>query len=274
MFFRKQKNRSTKYGYKKNFKKNISTVAEKWNGIKKTFFLALLIVFFGSGIYWVSSSGYFKIKKITVDGAEENQEIKTYFKKFIGKNLIFVKLEETTEKIKKENPNLEKFEVEKNYPKEIRIIFSKYRVVANVEYFSPKKKQKFKINEIGYIVEKNAEDPNLPVLRIVSEKEMEENAPVIAKEKLGEILRAMAFFEEKFGMKIVDATYLMRAREAHLRTEKLFGVWLDAQKPLESQLNKLRKAVPRLDIYNLPLEYIDLRISGANGEKIIYRKTK
>lgn len=274
MFFRKQKNRSTKYGYKKNLKKNISTVAGKWNGIKKAFFLAILITFFGSGIYWIGSSGYFKIKKITVDGAEKNQEIKAYFKKFIGKNLIFVKLEETIEKIKKENPNLEKFEVEKNYPKEIRIIFSKYKVVANIEFISPKEKQKFKINEIGYSVEKNAEDPNLPILRIVSEKEMEKNAPAITKEKLSEILQTMTFFEEKFGMKIIDATYLIRAREVHLRTEKLFSIWLDAQKPLENQLNKLRKAVPRLDIYNLPLEYIDLRISGANGEKIIYRKTK
>lgn len=278
MFFNKHsygKKNIVGYGYrnigsKKTFK-NINT--GKFSGIKKAFSLLLIIGFFGSGIYWMTFSGYFKIKKIAIDGVGKNEQLKAYFKKFIGKNLIFADLDETIEKIEKENPDIQKFEVKKIYPKEIRISFSKYAVVANINYISKKEEEKFTINEIGYSVEKNIRDPNLPIIRMISEKERD-NGPVITKEKLNEILQAINFFEEKFEMKIIDTTYLMQAREIHVRTERLFSIWLDAQKPLEIQLNKLKKAVPRLDIYNLPLEYIDLRISGVNGEKIIFRNTK
>jgi hypothetical protein len=49
-------------------------------------------------------------------------------------------------------------------------------------------------------------------------------------------------------------------------------VWLDMQKPIEEQLKKLKKALVKLDIYTESLEYIDLRISGTNGDKIIYKR--
>ena len=41
---------------------------------------------------------------------------------------------------------------------------------------------------------------------------------------------------------------------------------------LDTQLNKLKKALPRLNIYEESLDYIDLRISGIDGEKVIFKK--
>ena len=37
-------------------------------------------------------------------------------------------------------------------------------------------------------------------------------------------------------------------------------------------LKKLKKALVKLDIYTEDLQYIDLRIAGGNGDKIIYKR--
>jgi len=44
------------------------------------------------------------------------------------------------------------------------------------------------------------------------------------------------------------------------------------QNPAEDQLKKLKKILVKLDIYKENLLYIDLRIAGANGDKIIYKR--
>ncbi len=75
-------------------------------------------------------------------------------------------------------------------------------------------------------------------------------------------------------MKIIDAEYLVREREVHLRTEKNFIVWIDMEKDLNIQLDKLKKVLGKLNIYNTPLEYIDLRISGTDNEKVIFKRRK
>ena len=41
---------------------------------------------------------------------------------------------------------------------------------------------------------------------------------------------------------------------------------------LDEQFDKLKKGLPRLNIYEIDLLYIDLRISGINGEKIIFKR--
>jgi len=35
------------------------------------------------------------------------------------------------------------------------------------------------------------------------------------------------YFEDQFGMKIVDTEYKMQAREVHYLTERNFYIWLD-----------------------------------------------
>lgn len=75
-------------------------------------------------------------------------------------------------------------------------------------------------------------------------------------------------------MKVTNAEYHVREREIHLQTEKNFMVWLDMEKELNPQMEKLKKALPKINIYNTPLEYIDLRISGTDNEKVIYKPRK
>ena len=84
----------------------------------------------------------------------------------------------------------------------------------------------------------------------------------------------LIYFEKKFNIKVLDAEYKVREREVHLMTEKYFKVWIDMEKSLTDQFEKLKKALPRLDIYKTALEYIDLRISGTDNEKVIFKKRK
>ena len=51
-------------------------------------------------------------------------------------------------------------------------------------------------------------------------------------------------------------------------------MWFDIQIPFEKQFLKLKKAMTTLDIYKTPLFYIDVRVSGANGEKVIFKRKK
>ena len=73
---------------------------------------------------------------------------------------------------------------------------------------------------------------------------------------------------------MLNAEYYVRERELHLQTEKNFMVMLDMEKPFMPQLDKLKKALPKLNIYNTPPEYIDLRISGTDTEKVIFKRKK
>lgn len=97
------------------------------------------------------------------------------------------------------------------------------------------------------------------------------NEELIPEETLQTLLETASNFEGKFDMEVLEMRYLKRARELHLYTERYFFVWIDLTQDTELQLTKLKKALTEIDIYAAPLEYIDLRISGQNGEKVIYR---
>jgi hypothetical protein len=85
------------------------------------------------------------------------------------------------------------------------------------------------------------------------------------------IINAINLYQQEFSMKVINAEYYVTEREVHLQTEKNFMVWLDMQKDLNEQLDKLKKVLNKLDIYHTALEYIDLRIDGVDNQKVIYK---
>lgn len=115
----------------------------------------------------------------------------------------------------------------------------------------------------------------LPASDVVPEvPAIDPTKPIISAENLSYILHATSYFEEKFGMKIRETDFIIKARELHIKTEKNFTIWLDTQIPFERQFLKLKKAMATIDIYKVALEYIDLRIAGASGEKVIFKRKK
>jgi len=145
-------------------------------------------------------------------------------------------------------------------------------LVGNLVYENSQVKKTYLINAIGYPIKENLENPNLPYIHLKSEDPVNPDQPIVESGELRYILEANTYFKERFGMRVIEILYKPNAREIHLLTEKNFYIWLDMQRSAEEQLKKLKKAAVKLDIYNTPLEYIDLRIAGSNGEKIIYKE--
>jgi cell division septal protein FtsQ len=189
-----------------------------------------------------------------------------------GKNILFVSKDEIIEKIQKGYPEIENIKINKDLPSTIIISFSEYPLIANITNISNESNKKFVINSIGYVVKEDTDDPNLPYIKVKTDAPLNTESSIIEQDTLDYLLGATSYFEEKFGMQILETEYKVIPREVHLRTEKYFHLWIDIQKPYENQLKKLKKALVKLDIYNSPLEYIDLRITGESGEKIIYKR--
>lgn len=230
-------------------------------------------------IYTIIFSNYLLIKDIKpqADSKTNTPELMTKvadtLKSFKNKNLLFANKIEMITKIQKTFPEIENIEITKDFPSTILIKFAEYPLVANITNMADNgTNKKYLISSIGYAVKENETDPNLPFIKIKTTEPINADGVVISPEKLKYILGAMTYFKEKFGMNILEAEYKVTPREVHLKTEKYFVLWLDIQKPFEDQFKKLKKALVKLDIFKEPLEYIDLRITGESGDKIIYKR--
>lgn len=243
----------------------------------------------------------------------ENNDIVKYFDPLKGKNILFADVNSVIKTIQKDHPEISNLTVKKTLPSALEIHFSQYPIVANIEKITEGNPitEKMLINSIGMRMYGDSENPNLPYIKIIytSNASVAPNAspdaapnapntpaaytvgvlpapvplpnpdtaptdPVISPENLSYILKATNYFEEKFGMKIIDTEFRSEARELRIKTEKYFSIWLDTQMPFERQFLKLKKAMVQLDIYKQPLEYIDLRITGTSGEKVIFKRKK
>lgn len=218
-------------------------------------------------IHSIFFSQYFAVETIKAPNT-----ITDSLQSYKSKNLLFIKKTGIIEKISANYPEIENIKVEKDFPNTLIISFTEYPLAANIANITEGASKKFIINSIGYVVKENADDPTLPYIKVKTDSPINTESVILDTEKLKYILDAVSYFEEKFGMKILESEYLLVPRELHLKTEKFFFIWLDIQKPYEDQFKKLKKALVKLNIYEEPLQYIDLRITGESGEKIIYKR--
>lgn len=278
-------------GKKKRRRKNVAAKSVPSGRIKTTpqsgkwkivlsFFLTILII--GYSTYAVFLSDFFLIDSFSIeeDGTliEDNEEMNTILRSTLGKNLVLINDEELISKIKASQPEIEKITIKKIFPDKIKVEHQKYPTVANLINIVDVVQKKFLVDSQGFLVEENIEHPDLPHIYYDTDEFLEVrhsflSDPKRSKERLTQIINAIKLYEEKFAMKILYAEYKHQEREVHLVTEKRFYVMLDLEKDLLRQIEKLKKALPKLDIYNEPLLYIDLRISGTNTEKVIFKRS-
>lgn len=246
---------------------------------KKIAFLLMLAGGLGFFIYTMIFSNFFNIKNIVIGNKSfENEsisnQIKDTLKSSMGKNIFLLKVEGLESKLLNIFPELERITIDKDYPGTLSIEFSERPLIANVINESNVIKKSYILNSVGFAIKEDMEDPNLPYIKIKTDEPINPKKAVIEKAKLNYILEAKTYFEDKFGMRIREIQYKPVPRELHLLTERDFYIWLDIQKSYEDQFKKLKKAIVKLDIYKENLEYIDLRIAGNSGDKIIYKRRK
>ncbi|MCC6643809.1 FtsQ-type POTRA domain-containing protein [Candidatus Peregrinibacteria bacterium] len=257
--------------------------AQKPSKFKKILVFLLIILSLGGIFYFTFFTDYFQIDEFQV--FEDDTEItnnltlnRLITDELQNKNIITYSPEQLITNILEQNPEFQHVEVSKKYPKTIQITLEKYPLAANIVAVIKgadglRVQKKYLVNTKGMVIMENEENPDLPYIRIETDRALDLNSFPLDQEKLDYIIKLINLFEEKFGLKVLEAEYLKKAREVHLKTEKDFSVWFDLTKNMLSQIDKLKKALPKLDIYKTPLQYIDLRISGTNAEKVIY-KTK
>lgn len=246
--------------------------------VKNMAFFILTGGFLIAAFYIIFFSSFFTITKVNVEkngNAVPEISITQFLERLKGKNILFVKTDSLTREIEQTFKNeilLVKFK--KSYPATIIAKVEEYPAVINLKVIAQDKVQKFVLNQIGYSILENTELKNLPTLIWQTGKPFSEKSIMIKQEKLTPIIDAFKKFTEVFGIKIIYGQWKKVERELHLKTEKNFEVWLDLTADTAAQILKLKKALPSLDIYNMPLEYIDLRIAGGESEKVIYKRSK
>ncbi len=250
-----------------------------WIGKLKRF---SILISAGAVLLWLVNilfiSDSFLIQSIqVVEGGKITQghPIESLLKDFKNSNLILLNTNELIPILKKELPQYETLKIRKKIPDTLMVILETYPPIANliVKNKEDGKEKEYLLNTVGMVVE-GKNQKALPVIQIEREGSVRMGSTIMSQERLAFALEAIQSFEEKFGMKIIHGVYFNVEREFHLWTQRKFYIWLDMTSDLDYQLNKLKQALPKLNIYEENLDYIDLRISGINGEKIIFKRTE
>jgi len=248
---------------------------KSFSKIKRFFIILGSLAAIGGLVYLIGFSHFFDVKsweiyedktKITNDDA-----VNELLKKQKNKNLFFIDENQISKDIKAIHPEYEKIMVEKVFPQKIKVQITEYPIIANIVNVVQGIQKKFVMNSQGFLTDENTENPELPYIKVFTNNVFSVHTTIIDQDKLNYIINAINLFQEKFNMKVLNAEYHVREREVHLQTEKSFFVWLDMEKDANAQLEKLKKVVPKLDIYHTPLEYIDLRIDGTDNQKVIFK---
>ncbi len=243
--------------------------------VKKWLIIVMGIIAIVFALYTVVFTNFFQLRQWKIYGDDIIQE-ESKFEEFLAvhkdKNLAFLNTGKIESNIKSQYPEIKNLKIKKVFPDTLIMEYENYSEVANIFNIVEDTQKKFVINEIGLLVQEDFENPNLPYIKIRTDKIMELSEFALSREKLEYILDAIYDFEDLFGMKVLDAEYKAKEREVHLKTEREFTVWLDMALTIREQYDKLKKALPKLNIYNEALEYIDLRISSVNGQRVIFKR--
>lgn len=271
----------------------------KRGGIKEKFILTLKVIVgtavLGGLIYLFFFTGLFEIKKIEITGNSESIEDKNtvneYLQQFLGDNIIMFSSMKHEKALAEKIPYIMSLNIGRNWPDTLVATLETFPLVANVRVDQPDGSSQFYIvNELGFISTIGVTNEELPTivmdvtgtdfdLTIQSEEsgsgEVSQGLAVhqelLSKELLEMIIKTKTDFEGKFDLQLLEIQYLKRPKELHLLTELEFYVWIDMGQDIDIQLAKLKKGLTKLNIYEDSIEYIDLRVSGQNGEKIIYK---
>jgi len=247
----------------------------KWK-IKKIGLLAALIALVLLLFYLLFFTQVFTIKNIIIfegENESENVHIRKMIEPVREQNIFLLQKDAIATKLENNIENLAELKVQKVLPSTIRVSYAKFEDTANIVNLVGRAniRKNFIINETGILTSEGQKE-GVPYIVIETTNAYELGDQVVNQERLAYITGAITYFEEKFNLHVVHAKYLNKAREARLVIQNDFEVWLDTQQSYETQLNKLKNAIPKIDIYSGNLAYVDLRIQSAYGQKIIFKE--
>ncbi len=248
--------------------------------------LAGLLILIGLIIYALFFTRLFEMQKIEIKGSAETLEeqagVREYLESYLGTNMAVFPSMKHEKVLLEEYPYLKGLNINRTFNHSLVVTLKTYEHRANIQINQEDDSQKFYVvNELGFIASIGAYNEQLPTIVMdvtgtdlelpESEEGLQVNGEIMPRETLDSLLQAEESFEARFNMQVLEVHYLKRARELHLFTERYFFVWIDLTQNVDEQLTKLKKSITEVNFYEADLDYIDLRISGQTGEKVIYK---
>jgi hypothetical protein len=262
---------------KRSFQKNAPI---NWIGkltqVSRWIWLSVFLAIFIGTAYVTFFTELFYIKKIQIfegDLESTNLQIRKITEPLRNRNIFLFNKEDLSSTIQDRVANLTELTVTRQVPDTVIIKYKKFQDVANINNLIGqfKVRKSFVMNEAGILTEQDKISTTLPSIVIETEKAFTLGEQIIKSEEIKYILDTKKYFEDKFNLKATEIKYLPNPKELRILTERNFTIWIDMLAPYQDQLNKLKNAVPKINVYEGQLEYVDLRIQSAEGQKIIYR---
>lgn len=237
-------------------------------------------------IYTLFFTRLFEMQKIEIKGSAETLEeqagVREYLEGYLGTNMVVFPSIKHEKVLLESYPYLKGLNIRRTLNHSLVVTLKTYEHKANIQINQEDDTKKFYIvNELGFIASIGSYNEQLPTIVMdvtgtdlelpESEEGLQVNQEILPKKILESLLSTEESFEARFNMQVLEVHYLKRARELHLFTERYFFVWIDLSQDIDTQLTKLKKSITEVNFYEAKLEYIDLRISGQNGEKVIYK---
>ncbi|MFH0776943.1 MAG: hypothetical protein V1936_05045 [Patescibacteria group bacterium] len=230
--------------------------------------IVLGVIALGGLIGFTRFSGFFDVAKVSIarsslDLPLEAIELSVRELAF-GKNIFAVDSDLLAEAVKTVQPDIARVAIHKKYPREIQVEVFKFPIVAELR----SNDGSIFLNENGFQVVGDSADRDTLQLTLGEDVDLSDpTVRVIDPKYLAFIREAVFYFESITDLKVINTKYFPIAREAHLKTEKNFDVWLDFASDYRVQINKLVAASELLNLTEKKYEYIDLRVRG----KIFYK---
>ncbi|MBI5414305.1 FtsQ-type POTRA domain-containing protein [Candidatus Peregrinibacteria bacterium] len=205
-----------------------------------------------------------------------------------GQNIFLLSKKNLSEKIIKKFPEIKTVDIERNLPRTLQVTVETYPILVKWEFSLQTKEEPqtpsipndravkipntpIFLNSLGRVSVTEPEDEGKAFLiqeRVKnSPREMYFGYEVFNADRLQKVLSAKDLLAEQISSPVVSAELLRDAQEVHFISENGVEFWCDFSSPFEEQILKISKALREVKLFEMSLEYIDLRVPG----KLIYK---
>ncbi len=249
--------------FKQIFKKK--RIATKNSRILSSLLYTIAILLIILGILSFSSIG--KVKHIYVSKnphIQNSQKFKNILLSLKNKQLILLNKSHIYQFVKKQIPNIQNISIHKKYPSSLIIEFDTYPIHFKLS-------ENLYLDSTGTVITHENNETQYPTLIIETQQEIQAMDQLLKQSQVNNLQETLQYFEKKLNLKIQEISYKSIAKEIHLKTPLQTIIWIDTTTDYKAQINKLKNAIPKIDIHKQYYQHIDLRIQSKNAQKIFYK---
>jgi hypothetical protein len=177
---------------------------------------------------------------------------------FHGKNMIFLNHADLRAVLTEKMPELRDIEITEDWPRSLMVKAGAAAPMYNV--FNVETTNFSAISEDGIVLAPQSIE-GLPVIKIHQRNKPEVlRDRIFTPEQLQQIHDAEGILDADLQLPIKSVEVLLAANELHLISRGDMAIWLDLSYSIEEQLDKLKTAEKKIQLYRDRFDHIDLRL--------------